>query len=136
VIREQESGVYTVNARGSMNKVPYSSYNFNISFPCGPENTEKLITASLGELNKIIANGPTQVDLDKFKQAEILEYRKQMKENRYWMSNFTKCYNNSSKPEDILELEAKINAVTVAQIQEVAKKYLAKDKTIGVLMPE
>jgi zinc protease len=136
VIREQESGVYTVNARGSMNKVPYSSYNFNISFPCGPENTEKLITASLGELNKIIANGPTQVDLDKFKQAEILEYRKQMKENRYWMSNFTKCYNNASKPEDILELEAKINAVTVAQIQEVAKKYLAKDKTIGVLMPE
>jgi zinc protease len=87
-------------------------------------------------LNKIIANGPTQVDLDKFKQAELLEYKKQMKENRYWLSNFTKCYTNGSKPEDILELEAKINSVTVAQIQEVAKKYLAKDKAIGVLMPE
>jgi zinc protease len=136
VIREQESGVYTVNARGSMSKVPASTYNFTVSFPCGPENTEKLITASLGELNKIIANGPTQVDLDKFKQAELLEYKKQLKENRYWMSNFTKCYNNASKPEEILDLEAKINGVTVAQVQEVAKKYLAKDKTIGVLMPE
>jgi zinc protease len=136
VIREQESGVYTVNARGFMNKVPAGYYTFTISFPCGPENTEKLITASLGELNKIIANGPTQVDLDKFKQAELLEYKKQMKENRYWLSNFTKCYTNGSKPEDILELEAKINSVTVAQIQEVAKKYLAKDKAIGVLMPE
>ncbi|WP_264519686.1 M16 family metallopeptidase [Flavobacterium sp. N1994] len=136
VIREQESGVYTVNARGSMNKVPNGSYNFNINFPCGPENTEKLITATLGELNKIIANGPTQVDLDKFKQAELLEYKKQMKENRYWMANFTKCYTNGSKPEDILDMEAKINGVTVAQVQEVAKKYLAKDKTIGVLMPE
>ncbi len=136
VIREQESGVYTVNARGSMNKVPYSSYNFTISFPCGPENTEKLITASLAELNKIIANGPTQVDLDKFKQAEILDYKKQIKENRYWMSNFIRSFNNSSNPEDILEVEAKINAVTLAQVQEVAKKYLSKDKIIGVLMPE
>lgn len=136
VIREQESGVYTVNARGSMNKVPYGSYNFTISFPCGPENTEKLITASLTELNKIIANGPTQVDLDKFKQAEILDYKKQIKENRYWMSNFIRSFNNSSNPEDILEVETKINAVTLAQVQEVAKKYLSKDKIVGVLMPE
>lgn len=136
VIREQESGVYTVNARGGMNKVPYGSFNFNISFPCGPENSEKLITASLAELNKIIINGPTQVDLDKFKQAELLEYKKQMKENRYWMSNFTKSFTNASKPEDILDLESKINAVTVVEIQEIAKKYVSKDKTIGVLMPE
>jgi zinc protease len=136
VIREQESGVYTVNARGSMNKMPYGSFSFNISFPCGPENTEKLITASLAELNKIITNGPTQVDLDKFKQAELLEYKKQIKENRYWMSNFTKCFMNASKPEDILDLESKINSVTVAEVQEIAKKYVSKDKTIGVLMPE
>ncbi len=76
------------------------------------------------------------VDLDKFKQAEILDYKKQIKENRYWMSNFIRSFNNSSNPEDILEVEAKINAVTLAQVQEVAKKYLSKDKIIGVLMPE
>ena len=119
-----------------MNKVPYGSFNFNISFPCGPENTERLITATLGELDKIIANGPTQIDLDKFKQAELLEYKKQMKENKYWMSNFTRSYTNASNPAEILEMEAKINSVSVTQVQEVAKKYLAKEKTIGVLMPE
>ncbi|MES2410382.1 MAG: insulinase family protein [Bacteroidota bacterium] len=136
VIREKESGVYTINSRGSMNKVPYGSYSFNISFPCGPENTEKLITATLAELDKIIANGPTQVDLDKFKQAELLEYKKQMKENRYWMSNFTKSYTNASKPEEILDMEARINGVTAKQVQDIAGKYLSKEKTIGVLMPE
>jgi zinc protease len=136
VIREKESGVYTISSRGSMNKVPYGSFNFNISFPCGPENTEKLITATLAELDKIIADGPTQVDLDKFKQAELLEYKKQMKENRYWMANFIKSYTNTSKPEDVLEMEARINGITGKQVQDVAKKYLAKEKTIGVLMPE
>ena len=136
VIREKESGVYTVNARGSMNKVPYGSFNFNISFPCGPENTEKLIASTLEELNKIITNGPTQIDLDKFKQAELLEYKKQLKENKYWITNFTKSFTNDSYPEDILGLEAKIKGVTIAQIQDIAKKYVAKDKTIGVLMPK
>lgn len=136
VIREQESGVYTISSRGSMGKVPYGSYSFTISFPCGPENAEKLTTASLAELNKIIANGPTQADVDKFKQAELLEYKKQLKENRYWMSNFTRSFTNGSKPEEILDLEAKINGVTAKQVQDIAKKYLAKEKTIGILMPE
>jgi zinc protease len=31
-LRENESGVYGVNARGSMNKMPYGSFNFSIPF--------------------------------------------------------------------------------------------------------
>jgi zinc protease len=52
------------------------------------------------------------------------------------MSNFTRSFTNGSKPEEILELETKINGVTAKQVQDIAKKYLAKDKTIGILMPE
>ena len=65
-LRENESGVYGVGARGSMNKKPYGSYNFSISFPCGPENAETLTASALRELNKIIENGPEQKDVDKF----------------------------------------------------------------------
>lgn len=135
-LRESESGVYGVSARGSMNKLPYESYNFNIGFPCGPENAEKLTASALNELKKIMDNGPEEKDVAKFKEAELLEYKKQIKENRYWLSNFTRAYTNSISPNEILETEAKIKAVTGKEIQEVAKKYLAKDKTIGVLMPE
>lgn len=135
-LRENESGVYGVNARGSMNKVPYSSYNFNISFPCGPENVDKLTTSALNELQKIIDNGPEEKDLAKFKEAELLEYKKQIKENRYWMSNFTRSFTNGVSPNEILQSEAKINSVNAKEVQAVAKKYLSKDKTIGVLMPE
>lgn len=135
-LRENESGVYGISARGSMNKVPYGSYNFNISFPCGPENAKKLTQSALNELKKIIDNGPQEKDLAKFKEAEALEYKKQMKENRYWLTNFTKSFTNGTSPEDILEAEAKVESVTVKDVQDVAQKYLTKDKTIGVLMPE
>jgi zinc protease len=135
-LRENESGVYGISARGSMNKVPYGSYDFSIGFPCGPENTEKLTAAALKELQKIIDNGPEAKDVTKFKEAELLEYKKNSKENRYWLNSFTKSYSNSISPEDVLQTEEKINAITAKDIQDVAKKYLAKDKIIGMLMPE
>ena len=135
-LRENESGVYGISARGSMNKVPYGSYNFNISFPCGPENADKLTVSALKELQKIIDNGPEEKDVNKYKEAEALEYKKKMKENRYWMTNLTKAFMNGSNPEDILIASDNVKAVTAKDIQDVAKKYLTKDKTIGILMPE
>ncbi|TDP58186.1 M16 family metallopeptidase [Flavobacterium dankookense] len=135
-LRENESGVYGVNARGSMSKVPYGSYNFNISFPCGPENAEKLIASALAELDKIIKNGPEEKDVNKYKEAEALDYKKKIKENRYWMTNFTRSFMNGSSPEEILTASDKVKEVTAKDIQDVAAKYLSKDKVIGILMPE
>ena len=135
-LRENESGVYGVNARGSMSKVPYGSYNFNISFPCGPENAEKLTASALAELDKIIKNGPEEKDVNKYKEAEALDYKKKIKENRYWMTNFTRSFTNGSSPEEILTASDKVKEVTAKDIQDVAAKYLSKDKVIGILMPE
>ncbi len=135
-LRENESGVYGVSARGSINKVPYGSYSFNIGFPCGPDNAEKLTASALKELQKIIDNGPEEKDVNKYKEGEALEYKKKMKENRYWMSNFTKAFMNGTNASDILIASENVKAVTAKDIQDVAKKYLSKDKTIGVLMPE
>ncbi|MES2484909.1 MAG: insulinase family protein [Bacteroidota bacterium] len=135
-LRENESGVYGINARGSMGKVPYGSYNFNISFPCGPENAEKLTASALAELQKIIDNGPEAKDLTKFKEAELLDYKKDIKDNNFWLSYFEKSFINGSSPEEIFAIEKKVNDVTAKDVQAVAKKYLTKDKVIGMLMPE
>lgn len=135
-LRENESGVYGISARGSMSKVPYGSYNFSIGFPCGPENTEKLIASALNELQKIIDKGPEEKDVAKFKEAELLDFKKNKKENKFWLSTFTKAYINGSNPEDMLKSEETINSITAAAIQAVAKKYLTKDKVVAMLMPE
>ncbi|MGX7667096.1 M16 family metallopeptidase [Flavobacterium pedocola] len=135
-LRENESGVYGVNARGSMSKVPYGYYNFNIMFPCGPDNAEKLTTSALNELQKIIANGPEAKDLAKFKEAEVQEFKKESKENKFWLSNFTRSFTNDQSAEEVLKFEEKVNALTAKEVQEVAQKYLTKDKVVGMLMPE
>ena len=116
-LRENESGVYGVSARGSMNKVPYGSYNFMIGFPCAPENTETLIASALKEVQKIIDNDPEAKDVVKFKEAELLEYRKDSKENKFWLDNFTKSFTDSISPDEVLQTEEKINSITAKDIQ-------------------
>lgn len=135
-LRENESGVYGVGARGSMGKVPYGSYSFSISFPCGPENAEKLTASALREVQKIIENGPEAKDIAKYKEGELLDYKKNIKENKFWLDYFQKAYTYGTSADEILKVEEKINGVTAKDIQDVAKKYLTKDKVIGIHMPE
>jgi zinc protease len=135
-LREATSGVYTVRASGNMSKIPYESYNFNISFPCGPENVEKLTALALEELQKIIDNGPDAKDLDKIKETRLLEFKENSKKNDMWSNMLVRKYNLKTDLSEFLDTEKNVKAVTAENIKSVAKKYLTKDKVISTLLPE
>jgi zinc protease len=135
-LREDESGIYGGGARGSMNKIPYSAYNFSISFPCGPENAEKLTKSAVTELQKLIDKGPEQKDLDKYKEGEYNDSKTELKDNMFWLNALAKNQLDGSDKYDILNYQEKVKALTVKDLQDVAKKYLAKGKITATLMPE
>ena len=112
------------------------TYDSVLSFQSSQKKKIDSLASALAELDKIIKNGPEEKDVNKYKEAEALEYKKRIKENRYWMTNFTRSFNNGTNSEDILVASDNVKAVTAKDIQDVAKKYLTKDKTIGILMPE
>ncbi len=135
-LREDESGVYGVGANAGMSKLPHGSYNLSIQFPCGPENAESLTQAALGELQKIIDNGPTEEDLNKYKKAQKVDYDENLKKNNYWLGQLTSAYYNQRSAERLLETMDRVNAVSAKDVQKVAKKYVSGDKFIAMLMPE
>ncbi|MCK4562692.1 MAG: insulinase family protein, partial [Flavobacteriaceae bacterium] len=135
-LREKESGVYGVSARGSMSKLPYGSYNFTISFPCGPENVDKLKNAALAELQTIINDGPLEKDISKVKEAQLLEYKENLKKNKYWINSLKNADYNKMDKYRVLGLTKEINSINVKNIQNVAKKYLSNGYVLGVLYPE
>ena len=135
-LREKEAGVYGAGARGSMSKVPYGSYNFSISFPCGPENVDKLTAAALKELKSIVDNGPTDKDLNKIKESKLLDYKEGMKKNSYWLSSLKAAYINDRDPELILKKVEAINGLNKKAIQAVAKKYLDGDYILAIHNPD
>lgn len=135
-LREDESGIYGGGARGGMYKVPFSNYSFSINFPCGPENAEKLTKSAIAELQKLIDKGPEQKDLDKYKEGEYNDDKTNMKDNMYWMNALTKNQLDGSDKYEILNYQEKVKALTVKDLQDVAKKYLTKGRIVATLMPE
>ncbi len=135
-LREDESGIYGGGARGGMVKVPYGNYYFSISFPCGPENAEKLTKSAMTELQKLIDKGPEQKDLDKYKEGEYNDHKTSLKDNMYWMNALTKNQMSGSDKYEILNYEEKVKALTAKDLQEVGKKYLTKGRVVATLMPE
>jgi len=135
-LREDESGIYGGGARGGMSKVPYGVYNFSISFPCGPENADKLTKSAIAELQKLIEKGPEQKDLDKYKEGEYNDDKTNMKDNMYWMNQLTQNQYDGSDKYEILNYQDKVKALTVKDLQDVAKKYLTKNRIVATLMPE
>lgn len=135
-LREDESGVYGVGARGSMNKIPYGSYNFSISFPCGPENVTKLKDAALAEVQSIIDNGPEEKDVAKIKEAQLIEYKENLKKNTYWINGLKSADYLQTDKLKIVGATKDIDAITGEDIKAVAKKYLSKGYVLAVLYPE
>lgn len=135
-LREEESGVYGVGARGGMDKVPYGSFNFIISFPCGPENVDKLKTAALEELRKIIEKGPEEKDVAKVKETQLIEYKENLKKNRFWLNALKNADYNKLDKSNINHFTMAIDEITVENIQAVANKYLTEGHITAILYPE
>lgn len=135
-LREGESGVYGVRASAYVSRYP-DEYYFVISFPCGPENVEKLKKAALSELQKLIENGPTEKDLNKIKEAQSLELKENLKKNRYWLNELWKqTYYGKNDFEGIVKAQEKIDALTGDDIQKALKKFIGENQVVFVLMPE
>ena len=123
-LREEKGGVYGVSAYGGMNRIPYSSSTFNISFPCAPENADTLTAAAIDELRKIIKTGVSAEDLEKIKEQQKRKLEVDIKQNIFWSNNLFDAYFYGTKPSDILNKQKMIDNLSSKIIQDAAKKYI------------
>ena len=129
-LREEEGGVYGVRAKGGMSRHPYGSYFLSINFPCGPEKQELLKGIALEELDKIIEFGPEAKDLSKIKEAQFLEHKEHLKNNRFWLNRIKNADFNKNPLKDVSEIVKAINELTMENIQDIAKKYCVNNKFV------
>lgn len=133
-LREELSGVYGAGIRGQLSKIPYGNYSITASMPCGPENVDKLIAATLAEIQKVKDNGPLEADLAKVKETWIKQYREDLKDNNYWLSKLQQVVVDGSKSGDVLSGEQRVNALTIADLKEVANKYFDMNNYLQVVL--
>lgn len=136
-LREEKSGVYGVNAGGSIAKIPYGRYSFTVSFPCGPENVESLTQAALELIAKTRKGEIDDKDIAKVKEARIVKLKESYKDNSYWHSLINFKLNQGLEVLTLEESEARTEQITKERLQQIAQKYLkVENMKKFVLMPE
>lgn len=136
-LREEMGGVYYGTFNATLNNRPYNNYTIRAGFPCGPENVDKLVAATFALFKNIRENGIDQKDLDKVKEKLRKDNEEQLKNNDYWLSTLSYSFIENYDPRWILNYESRVNALTTADIQKTAQKYLdMKNYIKAVLNPE
>lgn len=134
-LREEESDVYTPGVSAKFDRY-YNWYEFKISFYCAPENVDKLIALSKQEVTKLITDGPSKIDLDKIKEADLLTAKQAKEYNSYWLSGISNAILTGDDVNEIFKTEKKIKQLNTKELKNVAKKFLDIGVFIGVLFPE
>src|SRR5690606_11967345 len=136
-LREDEGGVYSPNASVNYGKFPVPQYTVSISFGCAPENVDKLIAATLDEIDKLQFSGPKEEDLTKFKSETQRSRETGLKTNGFWLSYLSGKYQRNEDIGQLNKFNKLLNGVKTKHVKDVAKKYLTTDNFIElILMPE
>jgi zinc protease len=136
-LREKEGETYAPGVRASYRKVPSGRYTFTVSFACAPANVDKLIAATMEEIEKIKQNGALPADVEKFAIQEARSTQVQLKENVFWASYLASSDQNGQNPDDILHHVGDLNNVTPQSTKDAANKYLSGSNLIKlILLPE
>jgi len=136
-LREDLSGIYGGGMRATMNKNPYPNYAINVSLPCGPENVDKLIAATFGEIQKIKDHGPLESDVNKVKETMSKKHLEDLKDNNYWLNKLQQTIELGNDPTSILTFEKRLNAIGVKDLKEAANYYFNMNNYLqAVLYPE
>jgi zinc protease len=136
-LREKEGMVYSPGVRASYKKIPAGRYSFSVSFECAPANVDKLIAATMEEIDKIKQTGSLVADIEKFAVQEARSTQVQLKENIFWAGFLGAASQNDQNPDDILHHVSDLSNVTVQSTKDTANKYLSGNNLIKlILMPE
>ncbi|MBV6644144.1 MAG: insulinase family protein [Cyclobacteriaceae bacterium] len=134
LLREDESGVYSVNASAGATKYPYPNYRMTVRFPCGPENVDKLIQATLDELNNIKENGVSDEDVKKVAEAKQNDWEENLKNNDWWLRRLSNYYYTKTDLKSYYNFQKRVKDLNAEALRQTAQKYLDLDNFIQVVL--
>lgn len=130
-VREKLGLVYSIHAELELCDI---GGNLKVVFSCTPQNTQKVINVINQEIEKLLRDGITKEELNK--------YRNQWHTQRLFDSEITskvngRAVNVLSVHNRIISIEEElkiIDALTVADVNKVIKKYLTTENIITVIV--
>ena len=138
VMREDMGGTYSVGVSASLSSRPEGAYRLSISFGSDPERADELVEVVFREIAGLQNSPPTEAEVHDAREALRRAFETNWESNAYWRNQISYAYRRGVKPvESLLTYEASIDAVTPADIQELARRYFDMGNRVRVtLLPE
>ena len=136
-LRELLGGTYSVSTR-FQHQFPLGGYStMSISFGCDPARADTLIAATMAEIKKMTADGPSATDVSKEQEVQRRELETNMKQNNYWTGSLQTVSVLGWDPNRIAKRRERIDLLTATNLRDTFKKYFPADHySIVRLAPE
>ena len=131
-LREGEGGTYGAQVAYDISREPKDQYMLNVNFTTNAEQAETLITRAKEGLLQLATEGVTADQLAKVVKYMTKRHNDLLRENAYWMAIVTD--NNRYGTDDYTPYFDYLNAITPADIQQMAKLVAASKVTVEVVM--
>jgi zinc protease len=131
-IREKEGASYTIQASGSLGKIPVDEATLKIQFETDPVKQEKMKAIIYSEINKIIEKGPLVDDLQKVKENMLKKYTEDLTENGWWQNAVVTFYKDNINLID--DYKTTVEALTLEKIQTTLKTIVSQENVLDVVM--
>ncbi len=136
-IREDESGVYSIGAYPGYDHFPDSKFGMTIYFGCAPDNVDKLVEGVYVEIDKLMKDGPSDVDLGKAQEKLLRERETNLRENRFWLNTLRNFDYHGSNPDDFDKYNDYVKSLSTDHLMKAAHNYFTKENFAKiVLKPE
>ncbi|MEI6950444.1 insulinase family protein [Paraflavisolibacter sp. H34] len=133
-LREEMGGIYGGGFNGALSKRPYQRYAITASLPCGPENVNKLTAALMDLVRDVQQKGIEQKDLDKIRETWRKQHLVGLQTNDFWLQSLSNAFIEREDPEEILQYDKRVEAITTADLQKAAQKYFDMNNYISVVL--
>lgn len=131
-VREDEGGTYGVYVGGSLDKYPQEEFLLQIMFDTDPARKDHLTGIILNEIDAMVANGPSETDLNKVKEYMQKKHMENLKENRFWLGLIDEyLFTGTDNLDGYDEL---VNSITTEDIRAFAAKLFDQKNRIEVTM--
>ena len=136
-LREALRGTYGVDVETRDTKIPEPRYSVTIQFGCDPDRTEELVTRLFREVERLKAQGPTDVEVADARQALMVGHQTDTAENPRLVARIAERFEFGQDVMEFFNLPAQYQTLSGAAIQEAARQYLDMGNYVRVtLFPE
>ena len=135
-LREERGGVYSSYAVADIAEYPDSTYGVFIGFGADPNRIDELTGATYAIVDDLQTTGPTDEDMVKAHEKERRGREEALRTNEFWLSTLGDyAFDPSTDVTDAIEgFQARLDAVTAADVQAAAQEYLPLDRYIQVVL--